>query len=407
MYQSNNFTAFNCVLTYMKMFKYLQFSTRLSQLTHTLTEASEDLAGFLFMFLLVFMAYAFSFHMAFGMDVASFRDFTNSYFTLFLIILGEFDFEELRLSNDLLGPLLFISYIVIVFLILFNMFLAIIGDAYVRVKERTSAYEDPFMRNLRAGLNARKQRRLRRLEATIDRADDDGVITAKEIRDIEMDLREILGDAEVRAEARGAGRAARARGGARGAEARARRAADARGPAPAPPRRSRAAARAQAEDILAKVADDDTTYFSQEEAKKLMERIVESREKLEREAKRTAESDGNRMLPEEIEAKDPAFALRISAAKAAREKVEQIEQTQRQLFDSVQSSQRVRRRGTCAPAHPASPRRPALSAPAPRSPRPRSARRAQAVMLKINSLTDTMDIIANKVGAHSTVTGRR
>jgi len=70
-YQSQNLTAFNCVLTYMRMFTYLQFSTRLSQLTHTLTEASEDLVGFLFMFLLVFMAYAFSFHMAFKMDVES------------------------------------------------------------------------------------------------------------------------------------------------------------------------------------------------------------------------------------------------------------------------------------------------------------------------------------------------
>lgn len=69
--------------------------------------------------------------MAFGMDVANFQDFTNSFFTLFLIVLGDFNFEQLRLANDLLGPVLFISYVVIVYLILFNMFLAIIGEAYV------------------------------------------------------------------------------------------------------------------------------------------------------------------------------------------------------------------------------------------------------------------------------------
>jgi hypothetical protein len=200
-YQTQNLTAFNCVLTYMKLFKYLQFSPRLSQLTHTLTEASEDLAGFLFMFLLVFMAYAFSFHMAFGMDVGEFQDFTNSFFTLFLIILGDFDFDELRLANDLLGPALFISYIVIVYLILFNMFLAIIGEAYVRVKERTSAFEDPFMRNLRAGLNARKQRRLRKLESTIGGMEEE-IVTAADILEIEHELREILGDAEVGARSR-------------------------------------------------------------------------------------------------------------------------------------------------------------------------------------------------------------
>eukprot|EP00304_Pavlova_gyrans_P012362 CAMPEP_0206063102 /NCGR_PEP_ID=MMETSP1466-20131121/58059_1 /ASSEMBLY_ACC=CAM_ASM_001126 /TAXON_ID=44452 /ORGANISM="Pavlova gyrans, Strain CCMP608" /LENGTH=689 /DNA_ID=CAMNT_0053438471 /DNA_START=131 /DNA_END=2200 /DNA_ORIENTATION=+ len=311
-YQSQNLAAFNCVLTYVKLFKYLQFSTRLSQLTHTLTEASEDLAGFLFMFLLVFMAYAFSFHMAFGMDVAKFSDFTNSYFTLFLIILGEFDFVELRLANDLLGPVLFISYIVIVFLILFNMFLAIIGDAYVRVKERTGAYEDPFMRNIRAGFSARKRKRLRKLEMSIDNAGADDVITADEIREIEADLRDILGDEET-------------------------------------------------DVIMAKVSDDDGV-FSPDEAAQLMARIVESRQKLEREMRRDERADKTHSLPEEIEAKDPAFALRMSTAKAVRERVEQIEINQKALFTSIQSSQK-------------------------------------AIMLKIGSLTDTMDTIAQRLQA--------
>jgi len=81
--------------------------------------------------------------MAFGMDVSSFQDFTNSFFTLFLIILGDFNFEQLRLANDLLGPLLFISYIVIVYLILFNMFLAIIGEAYARHPVPPSSLPSP------------------------------------------------------------------------------------------------------------------------------------------------------------------------------------------------------------------------------------------------------------------------
>jgi len=323
-YQSQNLTAFNCVLTYIKMFKYLQFSTRLSQLTHTLTEASEDLAGFIFMFLLVFMAYAFSFHMAFGMDVSSFQDFTNSFFTLFLIILGDFNFEQLRLANDLLGPLLFISYIVIVYLILFNMFLAIIGEAYVRVKEKTSAFEDPFIRNIRAGLSSRKQRRLRKLEKAIGDAAGEGdrVVTARDIREIEVELREILGDAE-------------------------------------------------ADAIMLKIAQEDELGGSipQDELATLMSRIVESREKLEREMRQQQAVDLTRQLPEEIEAKDPAFALRVSAAKAARDKIEQIELNQKNLFDSIHSSQK-------------------------------------AVMLKISSLTDTMEMIGSKLATLKAVQRR-
>lgn len=320
-FQSLNLTAFNCILTYLKMFKYLQFSTRLSQLTRTITEAADDLVGFLFMFLLIFMAYAFSFHMAFGMDIANFSDFLNAFYSLFLIILGDFDFTALRLANDLLGPLLFISYVVIVYLILFNMFLAIIGEAYVRVKDRTSASEDPFMRNLRAGLNARKQRRLRKLESSLG-GELNTHVTAADIREIEFELREILGDSE-------------------------------------------------AEQIMLKVALEDETGagLPQDELAKLMARIVESREKLEAETKQQEAIEVHRLIPPEIEARDPAFALRVSQAKVAREKIEQIELNQKNLFDSVQSSQK-------------------------------------AVLLKLHSLTNTMETIGAKLAVFKPIQRR-
>lgn len=56
-------------------------------------------------------------------------------FTLFRIILGDFDFAALQAANRLWGPIYFVAYIFFVFFVLLNMFLAIINDTYAEVKE--------------------------------------------------------------------------------------------------------------------------------------------------------------------------------------------------------------------------------------------------------------------------------
>jgi hypothetical protein len=55
------------------------------------------------------------------------------------IILGDFNFYELEEAHALLGPVYFIFYIMVVFFILINMFLAIINDTYSSVKADTGS----------------------------------------------------------------------------------------------------------------------------------------------------------------------------------------------------------------------------------------------------------------------------
>ena len=65
-------------------------------------------------------------------------------FTLFRIILGDFNFREIEDANRFLGPLFFISYVFFVFFVLINMFLAIINDTYAEVKSDLAQQEDDF-----------------------------------------------------------------------------------------------------------------------------------------------------------------------------------------------------------------------------------------------------------------------
>lgn len=60
------------------------------------------------------------------------------------IILGDFNYYDLENAHYLLGPLYFIMYIMVVFFILFNMFLAIINDTYSSVKEESADAPNEF-----------------------------------------------------------------------------------------------------------------------------------------------------------------------------------------------------------------------------------------------------------------------
>ena len=71
-------------------------------------------------------------------------DWNVSRFTLFRIILGDFNFAALQQANRILGPMYFILYVFFVFFVLLNMFLAIINDTYCEVKADLSEKPNEF-----------------------------------------------------------------------------------------------------------------------------------------------------------------------------------------------------------------------------------------------------------------------
>lgn len=104
--------------------------------------------------------YGISFHIAFGHAITDYRDFAESLFTLFLATLGDFDLDELRNYNQVLGVVLFVSFIVIMFFVVVSMFLAIVDAAYESVREalieegQTSLETDPLTRDIKRVLSA-------------------------------------------------------------------------------------------------------------------------------------------------------------------------------------------------------------------------------------------------------------
>jgi polycystin 2 len=142
--QFERIVALLIFLAWVKLFKYISFNKTMTQLTSTLDKCSKDLMGFGVMFSIVFFAFAQLGYLLFGGQVENFKDFTTCLLTLFRIIVGDFDFDQLEAANRVLGPIYFIIYVFFVFFVLLNMFLAIINDTYAEVKDELSKQEDPF-----------------------------------------------------------------------------------------------------------------------------------------------------------------------------------------------------------------------------------------------------------------------
>ncbi|NXU75077.1 PK2L2 protein, partial [Oreotrochilus melanogaster] len=130
----DNMIAVTIFFAWLKIFKYINLSKTMTQLSSTLSHCAKDIIGFATIFFIVFFAYAQLGYLVFGSHVEEFSTFQNCIFTQFRIVLGDFEFEAIETVNRILGPLYFITFVFFVFFLLLNMFLAIINDAYSEVK---------------------------------------------------------------------------------------------------------------------------------------------------------------------------------------------------------------------------------------------------------------------------------
>ena len=72
----------------------------------------------------------------FGQENDDYIDEFKSIITLFLMILGEYDFDKMYRVNPFSAYIFFIVYQAFIFLVMVNIFLAILNDAYLAIKEQ-------------------------------------------------------------------------------------------------------------------------------------------------------------------------------------------------------------------------------------------------------------------------------
>jgi len=126
--------AFGSLLVVLRTFEYLNISERVALLSETIATAAPDVASFFLMFGFVFAAFVMNAMILFGHSAESYHTFVRSSESLFLWLLGDFDYAELKQATPAFAAMFFIVYNIITVFVLLNVFIGIIGEAYIEAK---------------------------------------------------------------------------------------------------------------------------------------------------------------------------------------------------------------------------------------------------------------------------------
>ncbi|XP_047471507.1 polycystic kidney disease protein 1-like 2 [Penaeus chinensis] len=145
----------------IKFIKLLRFNRRMGVLSTTLRYCWEDLRGFLMVFVLCFFTFVVMFYMMLNSSVFGFHNFVVAVETCFSMILGKFQFEEMK-EIGVFVTVMFFVFVICSSWVLINLLLTVVIQTFVEVRhaleKRGNEYElmQFFLARLRAfwGLEA-------------------------------------------------------------------------------------------------------------------------------------------------------------------------------------------------------------------------------------------------------------
>lgn len=131
------YSAIYILMLYFRILQYTRISSSLTFLQDIISHASANIIYFLIMIFTLILGYVFMAYLALGTTSKNFSTLEESFITCFSMFIGSFDFEDIILADNILGPIFFFSYMILFLFVLFNIFIAILEHAYNNVKEIT------------------------------------------------------------------------------------------------------------------------------------------------------------------------------------------------------------------------------------------------------------------------------
>ena len=125
--------GFAMMLIYLHLFKFFSISKQIDIIWLALYEVSGALATFILIFSIIFAGFVFSANIAYGPYMRSFATLSSSFGSLVRLVMGEFDYDSMRIANYLVTPIFICLFTALVTMILVNIFIAILGDGYSKV----------------------------------------------------------------------------------------------------------------------------------------------------------------------------------------------------------------------------------------------------------------------------------
>ncbi|XP_078695111.1 polycystin-1-like protein 2 [Branchiostoma floridae x Branchiostoma belcheri] len=138
---------FLALLTFVNMMKFLRllrFSPFLAKLMSMIRGMSVEFSSFTVYLFLGMSAFGVYGYLKFGLIVKEYSTISKSFSTLFQMTLGNFYYYELREAAPILGPIYFITFTCIIFLVLMNIAMAIIDSSLPDVRNHIMSEEDQY-----------------------------------------------------------------------------------------------------------------------------------------------------------------------------------------------------------------------------------------------------------------------
>ena len=139
-----NFSAVNVWLCFLRICKSFKINNNLYLPYSVMRTAVPDMICFLVFFMGLLLSLVFMGHLAFGDSVLSFSTFYVSMWTCTRFVLGDFSYGELPYVNSSVAPIFYYAFVILVVMVSFNMAVAIIVDAYEKLKESRKELDYQF-----------------------------------------------------------------------------------------------------------------------------------------------------------------------------------------------------------------------------------------------------------------------
>jgi len=117
-----------------RLFKSFDAQPRLAVVTRTMVFAGSDLAHFFIVFLSVYSCMAVNSILLFGQHVEDFATWDRAFVSCFLLTFGSWEWEEMKKVGILSAALWLWVFVLVISVLLLNMLLAILMDAYEMAK---------------------------------------------------------------------------------------------------------------------------------------------------------------------------------------------------------------------------------------------------------------------------------
>jgi len=137
---ASNMNAIVILMSFLKLFKFMNLSDQVALMTNTIINAFEDIFVFLVMLIVIMVSFAVSANMIFGSELMHYCTLGKTMNTLFRVQLGDFDYEELSTISAVFALIWFALFQLVVFLVMINVFIGIISESFCaeHAKKRSS-----------------------------------------------------------------------------------------------------------------------------------------------------------------------------------------------------------------------------------------------------------------------------